>query len=97
MQMSAITAKSMIDIVNPKVLAAEYAVRGAITERAAEIEKMLASGKSNLPFAKVLYCNIGNPQQLNQKPISYFRQLVACCEYPEVCYNIDPGRNPQVL
>jgi hypothetical protein len=84
MQMAATAAKPMNDTVNPRLIAAEYAVRGAITERAAEIEKILASGKGSLPFDKVLYCNIGNPQQLNQKPISYFRQLLACCECPEV-------------
>ena len=70
--------------INPKVVEAEYAVRGAITQRAAEIEKELASGKGSYEFDKVLYCNIGNPQSLNQKPISYPRQLLACCEYPEV-------------
>lgn len=75
---------TMIETVNPKLVEAEYAVRGAITERAAEIEKAVSSGKHNYSFDKVLYCNIGNPQQLNQRPISYPRQLVACCEYPEV-------------
>lgn len=74
----------MDDTINPKVKEAEYAVRGAITNRAAEIEKELNSGKGKYPFDKVLYCNIGNPQHLDQKPISYPRQLVACCEYPEV-------------
>jgi hypothetical protein len=28
------------------------------------------------PFKKVTYCNIGNPQQLNQKPITFFRQVI---------------------
>lgn len=29
-------------------------------------------------------CNIGNPQQLGQKPITYIRQLAALCEYPDL-------------
>jgi alanine transaminase len=77
-------AAAMNDTINPKVKEAEYAVRGAITQRAAEIEKEINAGKGNYPFDKVLYCNIGNPQQLDQKPIAYPRQLLACCEYPEV-------------
>ena len=76
--------RHMHEEMNPKVVNAEYAVRGAITNRAAEIDKELASGKGNYPFDSVLYCNIGNPQSLNQKPISYPRQLLAACEYPEV-------------
>lgn len=29
-------------------------------------------------------CNIGNPQILGQKPITYFRQVLSICEYPEL-------------
>ena len=29
-------------------------------------------------------CNIGNPQQLGQKPITFFRQVLALCDYPQV-------------
>ena len=28
-----------------------------------------------MPFDEIIYCNIGNPQQLNQKPITFFRQV----------------------
>jgi aspartate/methionine/tyrosine aminotransferase len=55
------------------VLATEYAVRGAIVARAQELEKQ---GK------EIIYCNIGNPQSLGQKPITYLRQILALCEYP---------------
>lgn len=37
-----------------------------------------------LPFNKILYCNIGNPQQLGQHPVTYFRQVLALCDYPQV-------------
>lgn len=46
------------DNLNPKVLAAEYAVRGAIAVRATELQAELAAGKK-LPFDKVIACNIG--------------------------------------
>jgi aspartate/methionine/tyrosine aminotransferase len=55
------------------VLATEYAVRGPIVERAQELEKQ---GR------EIIYCNIGNPQALGQKPITWMRQLLALCEYP---------------
>jgi aspartate/methionine/tyrosine aminotransferase len=55
------------------VLATEYAVRGPIVERAQELEKQ---GR------EIIYCNIGNPQALGQKPITWLRQLLALCEYP---------------
>ena len=38
---------------------------------------------SKYPFDKIVYCNIGNPQSLGQKPISFFRQVLALCDYPE--------------
>lgn len=58
---------------NPNVLRAEYAVRGPIVERAQKLEEQ---GR------KIIYCNIGNPQALKQKPLAYLRQLLALVEYP---------------
>ncbi|HOV93541.1 MAG TPA: aminotransferase class I/II-fold pyridoxal phosphate-dependent enzyme [Spirochaetales bacterium] len=57
------------------VLDTEYAVRGPIVARANELEK---AGK------RIIYCNIGNPQALGQKPITYVRQVLALVEYPEL-------------
>lgn len=55
------------------VLETEYAVRGPIVARAQELEK---AGR------QIIYCNIGNPQALGQKPLSWTRRLLALCEYP---------------
>lgn len=65
------------DTVNPLVLNAEYAVRGEIAIRAEELRKECATsqGSKKLGFDKVISCNIGNPQQLEQKPITFFRQV----------------------
>ncbi len=57
------------------VLDTEYAVRGPIVARAQELEK---SGM------EIIYCNIGNPQALAQKPITWNRQLLALCAYPDL-------------
>ena len=60
---------------NGNLLRAEYAVRGPIVERAQELE---AAG------TKIIYCNIGNPQALGQRPLTYLRQLLCLVEYPEL-------------
>ena len=55
------------------VVEAQYAVRGPIVARAQELEQQ---GR------EIVYCNIGNPQALKQKPLTYLRQVLALCEYP---------------
>mmetsp|Transcript_27519 Transcript_27519/g.53681 ORF Transcript_27519/g.53681 Transcript_27519/m.53681 type:complete len:511 (-) Transcript_27519:89-1621(-) len=72
--------------INQKVLGAEYAVRGAIVLRGMQHEEALAKGEKR-PFTKMVFCNVGNPQQLNQKPITFFRQLLALMDYPELIDN----------
>jgi len=57
------------------VLDTEYAVRGPIVARAQELERQ---GR------EIIYCNIGNPQALQQRPITYLRQVMALCECPEL-------------
>jgi alanine transaminase len=65
------------DTINPAVIAAEYAVRGEIALRAEELREECSTdeGKKKLGFNEVISCNIGNPQQLGQKPITFFRQV----------------------
>lgn len=58
---------------SPNALKAQYAVRGPIVERAQQLE---AAGR------RIIYCNIGNPQALRQKPITFLRQLLSLVEYP---------------
>lgn len=40
------------------------------------------SSAAGLPFDRITQCNIGNPQQLGQQPITFFRQVAALVEYP---------------
>jgi alanine transaminase len=60
---------------NPNLLTSQYAVRGPIVIRAQQLEEQ---GR------KVIYCNIGNPQALKQKPLSYLRQVLSLVEYPDL-------------
>ncbi|TYI45919.1 hypothetical protein E1A91_D13G071200v1, partial [Gossypium mustelinum] len=36
------------------------------------------------PFQEILYCNIGNPQSLGQKLITFFREVLALCDHPAI-------------
>ena len=71
-----------IDNINPHVKEAKYAVRGPLPLRATEYRAKLAKGDESLPFDKVISANIGNPQQLDQKPITFFRQVLSLVENP---------------
>jgi len=64
-----------IDI-DPKLLKTEYAVRGPVLAIAREIQEKLENNEK-LPFDELVYCNIGNPQALGQKPITFYRQVLS--------------------
>lgn len=71
-----------IDNINPHIKEAKYAVRGELAVRSEEYRAKISNGSSDLPFDKVISANIGNPQQLDQKPITFFRQVLSLIEYP---------------
>jgi alanine transaminase len=71
-----------INNINPHVKEAKYAVRGELAVRSEEYRAKLAKGATDLPFDQVIAANIGNPQQLDQKPITFFRQVLSLIEYP---------------
>jgi alanine transaminase len=74
-----------IDTINPHVREAEYAVRGVIPQRCEEYRGRIAAGEGkDLPFDGVIFANIGNPQQLDQKPITFFRQVASLLEWPDL-------------
>ncbi|XP_028283106.1 alanine aminotransferase 2-like isoform X2 [Parambassis ranga] len=72
-----------IDTMNPTVKKVEYAVRGPIVQRAVELERELSEGMKK-PFAEVIRANIGDAHAMGQQPITFFRQVLALCSYPEL-------------
>ncbi|MBW0523602.1 hypothetical protein O181_063317 [Austropuccinia psidii MF-1] len=73
--------------INPAIIRAQYAVRGPIALKAEELRNQLNSdlnAKNKLGFDSIINCNIGNPQQLGQKPITFNRQVACITEYPEL-------------
>jgi len=51
----------------------QYAVRGEVVMRA---DKLESEGR------EILYTNIGNPHQVGQAPITFYRQVLALCDLP---------------
>ena len=62
-----------IENVGQAVRQTQYAVRGPIVARAQALERQ---GR------EIIYCNIGNPQSLGQRPQTWVRQVLALVEYP---------------
>jgi alanine transaminase len=71
-----------IDNINQNVVAAKYAVRGELAVKSEEYRAKISKGSNDLPFDQVISANIGNPQQLDQKPITFFRQVLSILENP---------------
>ena len=61
--------------ISPQIIEMQYAVRGPLVIKAAKLEKQ---------GQKILKCNIGNPQALGQKPLSYIRQVLAMVTSPDL-------------
>jgi len=79
------------ETLNPHLLKMEYAVRGTVVIAADRISKELrtttatttANGdNSRQPFDKIVYTNIGNPQSVGQKPLTWPRQVCALVDLP---------------
>eukprot|EP00579_Thalassiosira_antarctica_P009590 CAMPEP_0201911334 /NCGR_PEP_ID=MMETSP0903-20130614/2312_1 /ASSEMBLY_ACC=CAM_ASM_000552 /TAXON_ID=420261 /ORGANISM="Thalassiosira antarctica, Strain CCMP982" /LENGTH=604 /DNA_ID=CAMNT_0048446035 /DNA_START=35 /DNA_END=1849 /DNA_ORIENTATION=- len=54
----------------------QYAVRGEVVMRA---ESLRAEGR------EIIFTNVGNPHAVKQKPITYYRQVLALCDLPAEC------------
>jgi aspartate/methionine/tyrosine aminotransferase len=74
-----------IDDVDRAVRETEYAVRGPIVARAQELER---AGR------RIIYCNIGNPQSLGQRPLTWPRQVLSLMEWPELADRLPTGAVP---
>ncbi|MCK5453437.1 MAG: hypothetical protein KAJ16_03695 [Calditrichia bacterium] len=61
--------------VNRNIIDLEYAVRGPIPQRAVKLKQQ---GR------KIIPCNIGNPQALGQKPITFYREVLSLLENPKM-------------
>jgi len=76
-----------LDDLSDSVRAAQYAVRGELVIKAENYKNRLLAGDKSLPFDKLSFCNIGNPHELGQKPVTFFRQVIALAHYPDLMTN----------
>lgn len=81
------------ETISPNVRAMQYAVRGQVPQRAEQIARELRQGQGpKRPYDEVLFCNIGNPQSVGQKPLTFHRQVIALCDHPDLLSHPDVGR-----
>ncbi|OMJ76476.1 hypothetical protein SteCoe_24142 [Stentor coeruleus] len=72
-----------IESIGDNVKKAEYAVRGDVLKKAQEIQTSLSKGQT-YPFKSLTACNIGNPQFLGQKPLTWVRQGLSIVVNPQI-------------
>lgn len=77
-----------LDSMNSNIKKVEYAVRGPIVVRAGAIKKELQEGVKK-PFTEVISANIGDAHAMGQKPVTFIRQVLALCVYPELMNSPD--------
>jgi aspartate/methionine/tyrosine aminotransferase len=70
-----------------KIRDAEYAVRGEIVKLSAEIQKELDANPEMYKFSKLIPCNIGNPQAVGMKPLTFYRQVLSVILDPKLIKN----------
>lgn len=72
-----------IENINQNIRHLEYAVRGPLVIRAVQLAKEIEAGQEK-PFKSVIRANIGDCHAMNQKPLTYYRQMLACASRPEL-------------
>ena len=73
-----------VETMNQLVVEAEYAVRGRLPMRAAEIKEELAASPGKYPFDELVFCNIGNPQSVGMVPLTFNREVLALLTAPHL-------------
>lgn len=78
-----------LDSINQNLKDMEYAVRGLVPMTAEKIQAELTKNPGAYPFSEVLFCNIGNPQSVGQKHLSFYREVTSLCDYPALLESLE--------
>ena len=85
-------SKLSIQSINSLVKSASYAVRGRIVTKSIELSNQLKLSDSNsnlkLPFNEIIFCNIGNPQSLEQQPLTFIRDVLSLVLNPSLQFRL---------
>ena len=80
--------------INQETIDAKYAVRGMIPIIADQLNEQISNNPNHkFPFDKIINANIGNPQQLQQSPLTWYRQVLSILQYPALIHNDDVVRH----
>jgi aspartate/methionine/tyrosine aminotransferase len=83
--MSFVDARLTSDTLNPTLKRMEYAVRGQVVMAADKLNAELQAHtphSEDFDFEKILYTNIGNPQSVGQKELTWPRQVLSLVDLP---------------
>lgn len=72
-----------LENINQNIRNLEYAVRGPLVIRAVQLAKEIEAGAKK-PFKSVIRANIGDCHAMNQKPLTFYRQMLACAANPKL-------------
>lgn len=72
-----------VENINQNIRNLEYAVRGPLVIRAVQLAKEIEQGAQK-PFKSVIRANIGDCHAMNQKPLTFYRQVLACASKPDL-------------
>ncbi|XP_027713063.1 alanine aminotransferase 1-like [Vombatus ursinus] len=72
-----------LDTMNQSVKNTEYVILGSIVLRAMELERELQQGVKK-PFTEIIHAYKGDAHAMGQKPITFMRQVLALCQYPDL-------------
>uniref|UniRef100_A0ACD5XSB1 Uncharacterized protein n=1 Tax=Avena sativa TaxID=4498 RepID=A0ACD5XSB1_AVESA len=76
------TANITAETINPRVKTFNYEPCGEIARHAERLQEELNKNPGSRPFQEIIYCNLGNPQALGQRPITFFREVLSLCDNP---------------
>mmetsp|Transcript_41538 Transcript_41538/g.99998 ORF Transcript_41538/g.99998 Transcript_41538/m.99998 type:complete len:505 (-) Transcript_41538:111-1625(-) len=74
-----------VDTLSPSLKKMEYAVRGKVVMAADKLNAEIQAhspGSEDFDFEKILYTNIGNPQSVGQKELTWPRQVLSLVDLP---------------
>lgn len=72
-----------INNINQNLVKSENAIQGELSLIGEQMQKEIDEGKRQ-DFDQIVFSNIGNPQAVGQKPITFFRQVLSLLEHPEL-------------
>lgn len=72
-----------VETINQNIRNLEYAVRGPLVIRAVQLAKEIEAGAEK-PFKSVIRANIGDCHAMNQRPLTFYRQMLACAANPRL-------------